>query len=280
MKRLIAILLSVLLLSACAAGGQAPAPVSSTLPESPSSAAEPAPAPSSEPGPETSSSEPGSELSSLSEEAASQQEKEVPPEPDQGETARENPDTSTMNPDVSFGVSAEPDFGVASYYDVSTQRAEPLREAMLNALKEIEKDYSYFSVWVADESLDVVLEIGVIHEDAVDRFLNSWTGPAWDELEKKPGRWSVAEQQAFADAAAKLDLGQGVNIRTQTAVGAPEVVSVNVWLDDIHAPLEEVERWAELPQAVKDLAQKTGAPEDLIEYMAPRYTAPGNNPDT
>ena len=35
-----------------------------------------------------------------------------------------------------------------------------------------------------------------------------------------------------------------------------------------------------LSQAVKELAEKMGAPEDLIEYMGPRYTAPGNNPDT
>lgn len=263
MKRCLAILLSLLLLTACAAGGQAPAPEPSAVPESPSSVSKPAP--------EVSSSEPSS----------APEESSVPEEP---VPAPELPEG--MNPDVGGGGPQEnpdptaPDFGDESYYDVFTRRAEPLLEALRPALKEIEDDYSYFSVWVADGSLDVVLEMGVIHEDKVDRFLADWTGPAWDQLEKKPGRWPAAAQEAFAAGAAKLDLGPGVNIRAQTAVGSPEVVSVNVWLEDLYAPQEEVDRWAQMPQAVKDLAQKTGAPEDLIEYMGPRYTAPGNNPDT
>lgn len=268
MKRCLAILLSLLLLTACAAGGQAPAPEPSTLPESPSSVSEPAP--------EVSSWEPSSapESSSVPEEPVPAPELPEGMNPDVGGGgAQKNPDTSEADP-------AAPDFGDESYYDVFTQRVEPLREALLPALKAIEEDYSYFLVWAADGSLDVVLEIGVIHEDKVDRFLADWTGPAWDQLEKKPGRWPVAAQEAFAAEAAKLDLGPGVNIRTQTAVGAPEVVSVNVWLEDLYASQEEVDRWARLPQAVKDLAKKMGAPEDLIEYMGPRYTAPGNNPDT
>lgn len=267
MKRCLAILLSVLLLTACAAGGQAPAPEPSTLPQSPSSVSEPASAPLSE-----ISSQP--EPSSVSEPESSQPEKEPVPAPESERNPLLSPDQGEVNPDTG------PDFGDESYYDVFTRRVEPLREALLPALKAIEEDYSYFLVWAADESLDVVLEIGVIHEDKVDRFLADWTGPAWDQLEKKPGRWPVAAQKAFAAEAAKLDLGPGVNIRTQTAVGAPEVVSVNVWLEDLYAPQEEVDRWARLPQAVKELAEKMGAPEDAIEYMGPRYTAPGNNPDT
>lgn len=265
MKRCLAILLSLLLslllLTACAAGGQAPAPELSAEPESPSSVSEPAPAPAPE-------------SSSVPEEPVPAPEPQEGMNPDVGGGgAQENPDTSEADP-------AAPDFGDRTYSDVFAQRAEPLREALLPALKAIEEDYSYFLVWAADESLDVVLEIGVIHEDKVDRFLADWTGPAWDQLEKKPGRWPVAAQEAFAAEAAKLDLGPGVNIRTQTAVGSPEVVSVNVWLEDLYASQEEVDRWAQLPQAVKDLAKKMGAPEDAIEYMGPRYTAPGNNPDT
>lgn len=267
MKRCLAILLSLLLLTACAAGGQAPAPEPSTLPQSPSSVSEPASAPSSE-----MSSQP--EPSSVSEPESSQPEKEPVPAPESERNPLLSPDQGEVNPDTG------PDFGDGAYSDVFAQRVEPLREALLPALKAIEEDYSYFLVWAADESLDVVLEIGVIHEDKVDRFLADWTGPAWDQLEKKPGRWPVAAQEAFAAEAAKLDLGPGVNIRTQTAVGAPEVVSVNVWLEDLYASQEEVDRWAQLPQAVKDLAKKMGAPEDAIEYMGPRYTAPGNNPDT
>ena len=268
-NRSLAILLSLLLLTACAAGGQAPAPETSRAPESPSLVSEPAP--------EVSSSEP----SSAPEESSQPEKEPVPaPEPPEGMNPdvggggpQENPDTSTMDP-------AAPDFGDKTYSDVFEQRAEPLRKALLPALEAIEEDYSYFSVWVADGSLDVVLEIGVIHEEKVDQFLAGWTGPSWDQVEKKPGRWPVAAPKDFAAQAAKLDLGPGVNIRTQTAVGSPEVVSVNVWLDDAYASQEEVNRWAQLPQAVKELAEKMGAPEDLIEYMGPRYTAPGNNPDT
>lgn len=58
MKRMLILLLSVLLLSACAAGGQAPAPEPSALPESPSSLSESAPEPVSEPAPEPVSSQP------------------------------------------------------------------------------------------------------------------------------------------------------------------------------------------------------------------------------
>lgn len=58
MKRMLILLLSVLLLSACAAGGQAPAPEPSALPESLSSLSESAPEPVSEPAPEPVSSQP------------------------------------------------------------------------------------------------------------------------------------------------------------------------------------------------------------------------------
>lgn len=260
-NRSLAILLSLLLLTACAAGGQAPTPETSTAPESPSSVLESAP--------EVSSSEP----SSAPEESSQPEKEPVPaPEPD----GLPLPPQGEVNPDFGFG----PDFGDENYADVVNHRADPLWEALLPALEAIEEDYSYFSVWVADGSLDVVLEMGVIHEDKVDQFLAGWTGPSWDQVEKKPGRWPVAAQKDFAAQAAKLDLGPGVNIRTQTAVGSPEVVSVNVWLDDTYAPQKEVDRWAQMPQAVKELAKKMGAPEDLIEYMGPRYTAPGNNPDT
>lgn len=266
MKRCLAILLSLLLLTACAAGGQAPAPEPSTLPESPSSVSEPAP--------EVSSSEPSSapEPSSVPEEPVPAPE---PPEgmnPDVGGGgAQKNPDTSEADP-------AAPDFGDESYYDVFTQRVEPLREALLPALKAIEEDYSDFEVWVEDGSLDVVLEIGVIHEDKVDQFLAAWTGPAWDRVEKRPGSWPVADQEAFVAAVEALDLGPGVILHAQR--NPPEdSVLISIGLEDAGASQEEVNRWSDLPQRITDLAKEMGVPEDKIGYIAPRYRASGMNPD-
>ena len=123
-NRSLAILLSLLLLTACAAGGQAPAPETSRAPESPSLVSEPAP--------EVSSSEP----SSAPEESSQPEKEPVPaPEPPEGMNPdvggggpQENPDTSTMDP-------AAPDFGDKTYSDVFEQRAEPLRKALLPALE-------------------------------------------------------------------------------------------------------------------------------------------------
>ena len=117
------------------------------------------------------------------------------------------------------------------------------------------------------------------HDDYVTYLpCNSALAATWNrELARAAGEVLGAEARGRGK---DVILGPGVNIRTQTAVGSPEVVSVNVWLDDAYASQEEVNRWAQLPQAVKELAEKMGAPEDLIEYMGPRYTAPGNNPDT
>lgn len=271
MKRMLILLLSVLLLSACAAGGQAPAPEPSTLPESPSPASEPAPAPSSEPAPEVSSSQP--ESSSLPEEVF-QPEKEPVPAPESERNPLLSPDQGEVNPDFGFG----PDFGDENYADVVIHRADPLWEALETALASIQEDYSDFEVWVEDGSLDVVLEIGVIHEDKVDRFLAAWTGPAWDRVEKRPGSWPVAEQQAFAAAVEKLDLGPGVVLRAQRNLPGDSVL-ISIGLEDAGTSREEVNRWSDLPQEITDLAEEMGVPEDKIDYIAPRYRASGMNPD-
>lgn len=277
MKRMLVLLLSVLLLSACAAGGQAPAPEPSAPPESPSPAAEPAPAPSSESAPEVSSSRP--EPSSVSEpesssvpEESSQPEKEpVPaPEPD----GLPLPPQGEVNPDFGFG----PDFGDENYADVVLHRADPLWEALETALASIQEDYSDFEVWVEDGSLDVVLEIGVIHEDKVDQFLAAWTGPAWDRVEKRPGSWPVADQEAFVAAVGKLDLGPGVILHAQRNLPEDSVL-ISIGLEDAGASQEEVNRWSDLPQRITDLAKEMGVPEDKIGYIAPRYRASGMNPD-
>ena len=260
-KSLAALAAALCLLAACGAPGQAPSP--SPEPESPASVSEPAPEP------ETSSPEPLPEP----ETSAPEPEKEPvpPPEPD----GNPLPPQGEVNPDTA------PDFGDESYADVVRHRADPLWEALELALKSIGEDYSSFDVTVEDGSLDVVLEIGVINEEGVDRFLADWSGPAWDRVEKKPGRCSVAKKEAFVLALEQLELEPGVWARG-TAYLEEENILVGVRKDKAGVGItkEEEERLAGLPQAVKDLAGEMGIPEELLEYMPPRHRPPlENNPD-
>lgn len=264
MNRSIAVLLSLLMLTACAATGQAPG-APSAPPESSSSV--PAPEPASEPAPP----EPSSPA-----EAFSQPGEAAPaPEPD----SRPLPPQEEVNPDAGFGNSA-PDFGNEDYAGVVNRRADPLWEALNPALKTIEDDYSGYEVFVEDESLEVVLEIGVIHEDKVDRFLADWTGPAWDRVEKSPGSWSVAEQEAFAAAVAKLDLGPGVELYGSRELGMGEMVLVTIRSDDTAG--EPQAQWDGWCQRVKDFAKERNNPVEMLVFMdAPsRPISNGSNPDT
>ena len=159
------------------------------------------------------------------------------------------------------------------------QRADPLWEELESALKAIKEDYSSFEVSVEDGSLDVVLEIGVINEEAVDRFLASWTGPSWDKVEKKPGRCSAAQKEAFIQAVEQLELEPGIHAYVNS-YSFEENLLVGVRKDGGGVTQEEEERWAQLPQAVKDLAREMGIPEELLDYMPPRYRSPlAMNPD-
>lgn len=267
MNRSVAVLLSLLLLTACAATGQAPA-APSAPPESSSSVPAPEPSsPVSEPAPP----EPSSPA-----EAFSQPGEAVPaPEPD----SRPLPPQGEVNPDAGFGNSA-PDFGNEDYAGVVNRRADPLWEALNPALKAIEDDYSGYEVFVEDESLEVVLEIGVIHEDKVDQFLADWAGPAWDRVEKSPGSWSVAEQEAFAAAVAKLDLGPGVELYGSRELGMGEMVLVTIRSDDtVSEPQAQWDGWC---QRVKDFAKERNNPVEMLVFMdAPsRPISNGSNPDT
>lgn len=273
MKRVLAIGFAALLLTACAATGQAPG-VPPAPPEPHSSVSVPGPSsPAPEPAPPESSS---SEPVPLPEDSSSQPGEAVPaPEPD----SRPLPPQGEVNPDAGFGNSA-PDFGNEDYAGVVNRRADPLWEALNPALKAIEDDYSGYEVFVEDESLEVVLEIGVIHEDKVDRFLADWTGPAWDRVEKSPGSWSVAEQEAFAAAVAKLDLGPGVELYGSRELGMGEMVLVTIRSDDtVSEPQAQWDGWC---QRVKDFAKERNNPVEMLVFMdAPsRPISNGSNPDT
>ena len=258
-KSLLALLVSlVLLLSACGGGGQAPQ--SAPEPESPSaSVSEPAPEPESEPEP----FQPEPEATPFQPEPVPAPEPDYQPLPPQGEV---NPDTA-------------PDFGDESYTDVVRHRADPLWEALEPALQAIGEDYSFFDVSVEDGSLDVVLEIGVINEEAVDQFLTGWTGPSWDKVEKKPGNCSVAKKEAFIQAVEQLELEPGIHAYVNS-YPFEETLLVGVRKKGGEVTQEEEERWEQLPQAIKDLALETGVPEELLDYRSPRYrSALALNPD-
>lgn len=287
MKRMLILLLSVLLLSACAAGGQAPALEPSTPPESPSSAAEPAPVPSSGPTPEVSSSEP--ESSSAPEES-SQPEKEPVPAPESEHNPLLSPDQGEVNPDFGSGDDAieNPDTSFMytpeelEQFERENQlynRAYALEQDLMPVFEKIKDSFSYYKVDCDMDSMKVILEIGVVQQDVIDGVLNSWKGDAWDEVayvgglpgerKKLP---SVAKKEEFAAAVNKLNIAPGFSVFAEVnPLGG-------ILLTGGLVPQEEVERWIELPQPVKDLAEKMGIPEDMLEYMPPRGL-PEKGPD-
>lgn len=288
MKRTIAILLAALLLTACAAGGQTPAPEPSTLPEIPSPAAEPAPAPSSESVPETSSSAPEPPSSQESPAESSQPEKEpVPaPEPDglplppQGEVnpdfgwGDENPDTSSMyTPEELEQFERETELA---------NRAYALEQQLIPVFEKIKDSFSYFRVKPDEDLMKVILEIGVVQKDVIDSTLENWRGDPWDDVAYVgglPGERrklpSVTEKEEFAEAVNKLNIAPGFSILAEVNPFGELLLSAGL------VPEEEVEHWRELPQPVKDLAAERGIPEYMLEYMPPRaLPEEGANPDT
>lgn len=147
------------------------------------------------------------------------------------------------------------------------------------------ESYSYYTSYGEGDGdeMQLVLEIGVTDEAAVDSFLASWTGTKWDRLVKKTGTVSQARQEEFCEKVEQLNLGPNVYLYSRPEAGnhggenGKILVSLNL---DLYAPLEEVERWREMPQAIIDFAAENGIPENMLGYMAPRYTPPGSNPDT
>lgn len=260
MKRFVPIFLILLLLTACGTGGSASVPEpesspssvsetaptpSSSLPESPSvpeesSQPEPVPDPKPEPAPPSQSEE----------------------DPDLG--PQENPDTSVMySADEMTLVERENDL----YSDLFTIFSNELPK----------ESYSYYTCY--RENGSVILEIGVVDEATIDAYLAAWTGAQWDKLVKTPGRVSQAKQEEFAEKAGKLDLGPDVNFEVRAENGLYHGEKWKI-LTSLQAPREQAELWKELPQKIKDLAREMGIPEDMLDYIPPRYSTPGTNPNT
>ena len=255
----------LMLLTACAPG-QAPETSPAPEPESPSSVSAPAPEPEPEPEPsqpESSEPEPQSE---------SEPEPVLPEEPSSDPNGPwENPDTTTIiNPNTWDDPEAE------AAYAALVER-EGAIQAALEPLMEKAKDcYESYQVYPDDETGKVCLEVAVTDEKELDRVLGSYQGEPWDTLLKKEGRCSLTQKEAFAQAVEQLELEPGIRA---SASAQPHEPYVFVVLGNMGSR-EKVERWSQLPQAIKDLAGEMGVPEELLEYMAPVYVAPGTNPDT
>lgn len=166
----------------------------------------------------------------------------------------------------------------------TSQRYERLfsrvQDSLLSELPET--SYSYLSLY--DDGPEIVLRIGVTDEAAVDACLAAWTGERWDRLVKEPALYSRAKRAEFVEKANALDFGPEVNV----LIGSfppfwndeKVVIAMMVVMADHYAPREEVEKWQEMPQEIKNLARETGIPEDLIDYSGPVYYAPEIKPDT
>lgn len=155
-----------------------------------------------------------------------------------------------------------------------------VQDSLLSELPET--SYSYLSLY--DDGPEIVLRIGVTDEAAVDACLAAWTGERWDRLVKEPALYSRAKRAEFVEKANALDFGPEVNV----LIGSfppfwndeKVVIAMMVVMADHYAPREEVEKWREMPQEIKNLARETGIPEDLIDYSGPVYYAPEIKPDT
>lgn len=169
------------------------------------------------------------------------------------------------------------------------ERAGRLYEELKPVLGNAKDSVGYFYVSTNVSDMVVELVIGVVDEKTVDSLLAGWAGEPWDVLQKEECSCSIARQEEFAAAARKLELAPGVRVSASTAeMNAFDLrgVQISVELDDLWAPREEVERWAQMPRAVKELAEAMGVPEEMLGYTAPQFAAhepgvsqPGSNPD-
>ncbi len=161
------------------------------------------------------------------------------------------------------------------------ERANKLYEELKPVLGGARESVGYFYVSTNVSTKKVELVVGAVDEAAVDSLLASWTGEPWDVLKKEACSCSLAQQEAFAEAARKLELAPGVRVSAVTAeMEAFDLrgVQISVQLDDLWAPREEVERWAEMPREIRALAEEMGVPEGMISYTAPQYAPPESNP--
>lgn len=124
------------------------------------------------------------------------------------------------------------------------------------------ESYSYFTCYRDGDQ--VVLEIGVTDDAAIDAYLAAWTGSKWDKLIKVPGRVSQARQEEFAQRAGMLDLGPDVAFHV-TARDGPSLKETGRIFISVTAA--ELEPWEEIPQKILDLAKEMGVPEDMFSYL-------------
>lgn len=156
--------------------------------------------------------------------------------------------------------------------------------------------YSYYLLdYYSDETTrllfinrwKVKLEIGVVDEAVIDKFLASWNGEQWDKLVKVPSDCSRALQEEFVEKAESLDWDPKIEFH----IGIEDMRNDFGWVFSSHAdrewpilycwvtlaegtPEEEAANWQELPQAVKELAIEMGIPLDHIYYSAPLSPRP------
>ena len=260
MKKLFALFLAAALalsLSACGEGEAPSAP--EPQPQSPPVSPEPAPEPES-----------------------ASPESVPPPEPD----PKPSPSQEELNPD--FGMGDPP-------VEPSTGPVNPLEDEVLGPLLKKEEDlqnavdvfflnapedaYSYQRVELTGDR-KLKLEIGVVQEAAMDKFLAGYNGEPWDELVKKPGLYSVAKQNEFLKGVRTLEPEPGAHLDAYfLASFGEEKFTIDCYFDKPLPSQEEADHWSKLPQGVKDLAAELGIREDALEYMPPRYTPSGDHPD-
>ena len=216
---------------------------------------------------------------------------EQAPEPD---PAPKNP--SSVSAPASPEPEVNPDFGMgAPEADSSTGPVNPLEdetlgpalkqeEALKNAvdvffLEAPEEAYSYQRVELTGSGKRR-LEVGVLDDAALDRFLAGYTGEPWDELVKKPGLYSVAIQNRFLKAVRLLEPEPGVHLDAYfLAAFDEERFTIDLSFDEPISSPEAADRWSQLPQEVKDLAAELGIREETLEYLPPQYTPSGDHPD-
>ena len=258
-KALAALAAALCLLAACAAPEQAPEP--DPAPKNPSSVSAPAspePEPPVPPSPESA------------------------PEPDQ----RPRPPQGEVNPDFGMGA-PEADSSTGPVNPLEDETLGPAlkqEEALKNAvdvffLEAPEEAYSYQRVELTGSG-KLRLEVGVLDDAALDRFLAGYTGEPWDELVKKPGLYSVAIQNRFLKAVRLLEPEPGVHLDAYfLAAFDEERFTIDLSFDEPISSPEAADRWSQLPQEVKDLAAELGIREEALEYLPPQYTPSGDHPD-
>lgn len=209
----------------------------------------------------------------------------TPPEPDHAGDPDWPPNGEEINPDTA-GPQENPDTSLMGddVFKAQGRAAALCAELQQPFDTQLSRDsYSYYCTYhIGDQ---VILEVGVIDEAAVDAFLASWTGEKWDKLDKKQGKVSRTKQVEFMERAKQLDwtpVEFYIESDPGTTIdGYGEQNLIYCWTNvPENAPAGEAANWQKMPQPLKDLMKELGIPEDMVVYHGPRYTAPGANPDT